>query len=143
MSPIEVIALMLSILILMKALLHNIVSTCHRPLHVYLTDEQTQTFVDTCEKYTALELPRSHIMVTFVVIVLLISSVVIYYIIRMWQTTRTIMVVPIMLSLAGFYLSGLWYLGFFVRSGILGIIWTIMVAIINATTYILALVVTL
>ena len=54
---------------------------------------------------------------------------VIYYIIRMWQTTRTIMVVPIMLSLAGFYLSGikkfyrLRYWGFYVHSGIRGIIW--------------------
>ena len=35
-SPIEVVALMLSLLILIKALLHNIVSRCHRPLHVYL-----------------------------------------------------------------------------------------------------------
>ena len=47
----------------------------------------------------------------------------------MWQTTRTIMVVPIMLSLAGFYLSGiknfyrLRYWGFYVHSGIRGIIW--------------------
>ena len=60
-SPIEVVALMLSLLILIKALLHNVVSTCHRPLHVYLTDGQAQTFVDTCKNYTTPEVPMSHV----------------------------------------------------------------------------------
>ena len=104
-SPIEVVALMLSILILIKALLHNIVSTCHRPLHLYLTDEQAQTFVDKYDKYTAHEVPRSQVVGPSVVMVLLVSSVVIYYIIHMWQTTRTIVVVPIMLALVAFYLQ--------------------------------------
>ena len=137
-SPIEVVALMLSILNLMKARLHNIVSTCHRPLHVYLTDAQAQTFVDMCEKYTAHEVPLSHLVGPWVIMVLLISSAVMYYIIHMWQTTRIIMVVPIMLSLVGVYLQ------------LCILIWlqdqatfAIMGAIVNATSYILALVVTI
>ena len=84
-SRTEGVALMWIILILM---LHNIVSTCHRPLHVYLTDEQAHTFVDKCEEYTTLKFPKSYIMVPFVVIVLLISSVGLYYIIHMWRTSR-------------------------------------------------------
>ena len=139
-SPIEVVALMLSILILIKALLHNLVSTCHRPLHVYLTDEQAQTFVETCEKYTTLEVPKRQIVGPMVVIVLLISSVVIYYIVHMWQTTRIIMVVPIMLSLVGFYLQ----LRGFIQRGKEGYVIIIIMSVIkNAMSYILALVVTI
>lgn len=104
-SPIEVVALMLSILILIKALLHNIVNTCYRPFRIYLTDVEAQTFVVKCEKYTAHEVPRSHVVGPSVVMVLLVSSVVIYYIIHMLQTTRTIVVVPILLALVGFYLQ--------------------------------------
>ena len=137
--PIEVVALMLSILNLMKALLHNIVSTCHRPLHVYLTDAQAQTFVDTCKEYTRHEVPISHTVGSWVIIGLLISSAVMYYIIYMSQTTRIIMVVPIMLSLVGMYLKlwvGVWYWN-------KGPYIVVMAAILNATSYILALVVTI
>ena len=138
-SPIEVVALMLSILIFIKALLHNTVSTCHRPLHVHLTDEQAQTFVDTCKEYTTLEVLDSHVVGPSVVMVLLISSVVIYYIVHMWQTTRIIMVLPIMLSLVGFYLQ-IWG---YIRRDKEGFIMFVMSAILNATSYILALVVTI
>ena len=138
-SPIEVVALMLSILILIKALLHNLVSTCHRPLHVYLTDEQAQTFVDTCGKYTTFEVPRSQVVGPSVVMVLLISSVVIYYIVHMWQTTRIIMVVAIMLPLVGSCLQIWIYIQRCKECYIL----FIMSAMLIATSYILALVVTI
>jgi hypothetical protein len=106
-SPIEVVALTLSIQILIKALLHNIASLCYRPLHVYLTHIQAQTFVDQYENYTAHEDSESVAvgLCSVVAIVVLISGVAIYYIIHMWQTTRRIMVVPIMLTLVGLYLQ--------------------------------------
>jgi len=104
-SPIEVVALTLSIQIFIKALLHNFVSLCHRPLHLHLTHDQAQTFADRCENYTADADHKSWVMGPFVVIVVLVSGVVIYYIIHMWHTTRRIMVVPIMLALVGLYLQ--------------------------------------
>jgi hypothetical protein len=158
-SPIEVVALTLSIQILIKALLHNSVSVCHRPLHVYLTHIQAQTFVDQCEYHTAHEdseslyMGRSSVgaivyLVSVVAIVVLISGVAIYYIIHMWQTTRRIMVVPIMLTLVGLYLQLIWVcLGFFtklegVNTTVVGCS-VIMCALVNATSYIFALVVTI
>ena len=138
-SPIEVVALMLSILILMKALLHNIVSTCPRPLHVYLTDEQAQTFVDTCKKYTTPEISNSQVVRPAVVIVLLISSVGLYYIIHIWQTSMIIMILPILLSLVGFYIQ-LWGI---IRKPTDREPITIMSGILNATSYYSALDVTI
>ena len=141
-SPIEVVALMLSLLILIKALLHNVASTCHRPLHVYLTDDQAHIFEVTCEKDTALEVPHSHVMGPSMIIMLLLSSVVIYYIIHMWQTTRIIMVVPIMLSLVGLYLQLFGAFRLYDHRDFISFILMIC-AIINVTSYILALVVTI
>ena len=140
-SPIEVVALTLSIQILIKALLHNIVCTCHRPLHVYLTDEQAQTFVDNCQKYTTHEIPNSQLVGPSVVIVLLVSSVAIYYIIRMWQATRITMVVPIMLTLVGFFLQ-LWANIIWTDNANASIAILTMCGMVNATSYIFALVVT-
>jgi hypothetical protein len=167
-SPIEVVALTLSIQILIKALLHNIVSTCHRPLQVYLTDIQAQAFVDQCENYTAHEDPESLAMgrssvgaigclVSIVAIVVLVSGVVIYYIIHMWQTTRRIMVVPIMLTLVGLYLQLIYLcVGFFTKVEDVNKVKdvnkavtvavgcsVVMCALVNATSYIFALVVTI
>jgi hypothetical protein len=100
-SPIEVVALTLSIQILIKALLHNIVSSCHRPLHLYLTDDEAHTLADECEIYTAHADPKGWALGAMVVMLLLVSGVAIYYIIHMWHTTRRIMVVPIILTVGG------------------------------------------
>jgi len=157
-SPIEVVALTLSIQILIKALLHNIVSLCQRPLHVYLTHIQAQAFADQCENYIAhedfesLAMGRSSVgarvyLVSAVAIVVLISRVAIYYIIHMWQTTRRIMVVPIMLTLVGLYLQLISLCLIFFKKiegekvdiGVCVVIG----ALLNATSYIFALVVTI
>ena len=149
-SPIEVVALTLSIQVLIKALMHNIVSACSRPLHVYLTHDQAQNLVGECKKYIAHEVPRSKVVGPYVVMFLLVSSVVIYYIIHMWQTTRRIMVVPIMLTLVGLYLGPLTIWVFMyehsrseLKGMIVGVCTSTMCAMVNATSYILALVVTI
>ena len=143
-SPIEVVALTLSIRILIKALLHNIVSTCHRSLHVYLTDEDALTFVGKCAEYKTDDgIPESHVVGPPVVMVLLVSSVMIYYIIHMWQTTRRIMVVPIMLTLVGLHLQVWGYKVLWSHNFNAGSVILPMCAMVNATSYILALVVTI
>jgi hypothetical protein len=156
-SPIEVVALTLSIQILIKALLHNIVSTCHRPLHLYLTDDEAQTLADECEIYTAHADPKGWALGAMVVMLLLVSGVAIYYIIHMWQTTRRIMVVPIMLTLVGLYLQLIYLcVGFFTKVEDVNKVKdvnkavtvavgcsVVMCALVNATSYIFALVVTI
>ena len=147
-SPIEVVALTLSIQVLIKALLHNIVSLSYMPLHVYLTDHQAQTFVDRCSEYTAHEVPISWMWGPYVVIVLLVSGVPIYYVIHVWQTTRIIMVVPIMLTLVGLYLQLIFItattyghrhtIGSLIANSCI-----IMSTMVYVTSYILALVVTI
>jgi hypothetical protein len=142
-SPIEVVALTLSIQILIKALLHNIVSTCHRPLRVYLTHGQAQAFVDQCKNYIAhFEDPKRRAVGPFVVIVVLVAGVAIYYTIHMWHTTRRmIMVVPIILTLVGLYsqLNSVCELehGY----GLLAYWSALWSTLVNATSYIFALVV--
>jgi hypothetical protein len=147
-SPIEVVALTLSIQILIKALLHNFVSTCNRPLHVYFTHNQAQAFADQCKNYTLHEDPESRAVGPFVVIGVLVSGVVIYYIIHMWHTTRKIMVVPIMLTLVGLYLQliGGWLSFVTKMEGVSKhvVVWSILMSgMVNATSYIFALVVTI
>jgi hypothetical protein len=147
-SPIEVVALTLSIQILIKALLHNIASTCHRPLHLHLTQDQAQTLADECKIYTAHADPKSWVVGPLVVMVLLVSGVAIYYIIHMWHTTRRIMVVPIILTVVGLYLQLIGGLSYYVtemeRKGVDVDVWsTSMSALVNATSYIFALVVTI
>ena len=146
-SPIEVVALTLSIQILIKALLHNFMSTCHRPLHIYLTHDQAQTFVNQCENYTAHADPGRRAVGPFVVIVVLVSGVAIYYIIHMWQTTRRIMVVPIMLTLVGLNLQlvTIWAYTWGSSWGqeVLMLCTTTLSAMFNVASYIFALVVTI
>ena len=142
-SPIEVVALTLSIQILIKALLHNFMSICHRPLHVYLTHDQAQTFVNQCENYTAHVHPGRRAVGPFVVIVMLVSGVAIYYIIHLWQTTRRIMVVPIILTLVGLNLQ-LVTIWAYTNTCIFVMSCTLtMCGMVNSTSYIFALVVTI
>ena len=143
-SPIEVVALTLSIQILIKALLHNIVSLSYMPLHVYLTDRQAQTIVDRRGEYIEHEVPMNLGWVTgpFVVIVLLISSVVIYYVI---YVSWSIMVVLIMLTLVGLHLQlfNIGILQYVEQQNRIGMLGLTMCTMVNVTSYILALVVTI
>jgi hypothetical protein len=155
-SPIEVVALTLSIQILIKALLHNIASLCYRPLHVYLTPGQAQVFVDECENHTARDpLGQAVGQCSLVATILLVSGVVIYYIIHMWHTTSRNMVVPIMLTLVGLYLQ--LFPGWVIMIGhtesrveglndcaiAISILSMLMSGLVNATSYIFAVVVTI
>jgi hypothetical protein len=92
----------------------------------------------------------------FVVMVLLVSGVAIYYIIHMWHTTSKIMVVPIILTLVGLCLQLINGWTYFVAEmgGVVGssmlmakrvlvLSSTLMGGLVNATSYIFALVVTI
>ena len=105
-----------------------------------MTHEEALTFVDTCKKSSTYEVLKSQVVGPSLVIVLLISSVVLFYIIHMWQTTRTIMVVPIMLTLVGLNLQCVPLL---VLKDLAPCIYNAICAITNATSYIFALVVTI
>jgi len=153
-SPIEVVALTLSIQILIKALLHNFASLCYRPLHVYLTPGQAQVFVDQCENHTARDpLGQAVGRCSLVATILLVSGVMIYYIIHMWHTTSRNMVVPIMLTLVGLYLQ--LFLAWDIVSTEIRVegpndyvaailfLSMLMGGLVNATSYIFALVVTI
>ncbi|KAG0563592.1 hypothetical protein KC19_8G043600 [Ceratodon purpureus] len=49
-SPIEVVGFYLSIMILVRAMFHSFVSSCHRPLVIFLNDGKEQEFIMKCEK---------------------------------------------------------------------------------------------
>ncbi|KAG0607613.1 hypothetical protein M758_8G042600 [Ceratodon purpureus] len=49
-SPIEVVGFYLSIVILVRAMCHYFVSSCHRPLVIFLNDGKEQEFIMKCEK---------------------------------------------------------------------------------------------
>ena len=120
-----------------------------------MIDDEAQAIVDQCKNYTARGEPNKSeavgpIVVIVLVIFVLVSGVAIYYIIHMWQTTRRIMVVPIILTLVGFYLQLIfvWLYPFTknlnedVNSGVPACI-LFMSGLVNATSYIFALVVTI